>query len=102
MGERILSRLHTQYRAGCRVQSHNPEIMTQVEIKSWTLNQPSHPGIPHFTGLFMQNSYTVFSKILPLCIFNVLLACPSRNMFYFPGVYINSLLWNAFILVSTI
>jgi len=32
--ERILSRLHTQQRALCRAQSHNPEIMTCAKIKS--------------------------------------------------------------------
>jgi len=26
---------------------HDPEIMTRVEIKSQTPNQPSHPGAPH-------------------------------------------------------
>ena len=41
--ERILRRLHTQNRAWCRARFHNPEIMTWAEIKSWTLNQLSHP-----------------------------------------------------------
>ena len=26
--------------------SHNPEIMTWAETKSWMLNRLSHPGIP--------------------------------------------------------
>lgn len=50
----------------------------------------------------MQNSYELFSRILPLCLYNILLACPLKNVFYFAGVYMNSLLWSAFILVSTI
>jgi len=31
-----------------RAQSHDPEIMTGVEIRSWTLNRLSHPGTPIF------------------------------------------------------
>lgn len=37
--ERILSGFHTQYEAGCRAQSHDPEI-TWAEIKSLLFNQP--------------------------------------------------------------
>ena len=41
--ERLLSRLHTQHRARCRVRSHYLRIMTWAETRSWMLNQPSHP-----------------------------------------------------------
>ena len=36
-GERILSRLHTQHGAQHGTPSHDPEIMTWAEIKSWML-----------------------------------------------------------------
>ena len=41
--ERILKRLQAQHRAWHRAWSHHPEIMTWAEIKSWTVNQLSHP-----------------------------------------------------------
>ena len=47
--ERIPSRLHavsTEPEAG--IDPTNHEITTRVEIKSWTLNQLSHPGAPNF------------------------------------------------------
>ena len=47
-GEKILSRLHAQHRAQRGTWSHDPGIMTWAEIKSWTLNQLSYPGIPLF------------------------------------------------------
>ena len=43
-GERILSRLHSQHGAQWRAWSHNLEIMTWAEIKSWTLDWLSHPA----------------------------------------------------------
>ena len=48
--KRIPNRLHTQSRAW-RVahhgaQSHHQEVNTSMEIKSWRLNQLSHPGAP--------------------------------------------------------
>ena len=42
----ILSRPHAQCGVHCRAQSHNHEIMTWAEIKSWRLNWLSHPGTP--------------------------------------------------------
>lgn len=36
--EGILSRLHTHCGAQCKAQSHDPEIVTRAEVKSWTLN----------------------------------------------------------------
>lgn len=45
-GESILSRLHTQWKAQRGVWSHDLEIMTWAEIKSWTLNWLNHPGAP--------------------------------------------------------
>ena len=42
--ERILSRLHTQHRAQCGAQSHDPGIMPWANVKSWTLHWLSHPG----------------------------------------------------------
>ena len=45
--ERIPSKLwavSTQPDAGLKPKKH--EIMTRAEIKSWTLNQLSHPGTP--------------------------------------------------------
>ena len=44
--ERIWSRLHTECRASFRAQSHDHEIMTRAETKTWTHNQLSHPGAP--------------------------------------------------------
>ena len=49
--ERTLSRLHAQCRAWHRSQSHNPEIMIWAEIKSWKLNQLSHPSVPRWCFL---------------------------------------------------
>ena len=43
-GERILSILHAQNRASLGAQSHDHEIMTWAEIKSWLLDQLSHLG----------------------------------------------------------
>ena len=42
--EWISSRLLAGYRAWSRAWSHNPEIM--IKIRSWILNQLSHPGPP--------------------------------------------------------
>jgi len=53
-GERISSRLHTQHGARRRTQSHDPEIMTQTETKSQSLNQLQHPGAPIFCFLILR------------------------------------------------
>ena len=42
--EKILIRLLTQHGAWGRVQSHDSDIMTWIEIKTQMLNQMSHPG----------------------------------------------------------
>lgn len=42
--ERILSMLHVQHRAQHGARSHNPEIMSQFEITSLTLNRLTHLG----------------------------------------------------------
>ena len=52
--ERILSRLHAQHRAWCRAWSHDPDVMTWAEIKSWTLNQLSHPSAPKRKTILLQ------------------------------------------------
>lgn len=44
--EGISSRLPTEHRSGYKAQSHDPEIMTQAEIKSQMLNRLSHSGTP--------------------------------------------------------
>lgn len=44
--ERISGRHPTEYGACVRAQSHNPEIMSWVEIKSQLFNWLSHPGAP--------------------------------------------------------
>ena len=46
--ERILSRLHSQHRAQCGVQSHDREIMTWAKIESQTLNWLSHQASDFF------------------------------------------------------
>ena len=62
--QRIRSRLHTQHRAWCRAQSHDPGIMTWVKIKSWMLNRQGHPSTP--VKLFLiNNSFT--HSFYPLC-----------------------------------
>ena len=43
--EKVSSRLCAKHRAWHRAQSYNPEVITWTKIKSWTLNQLSHPGI---------------------------------------------------------
>ena len=42
----ILSRFHTQRRAGCEAQSLGSEIMTWAKIRSWALNWLHYPGTP--------------------------------------------------------
>ena len=42
----FLSRLCTGWGTQCETWTHNPEIKTWAEIKSWTLNWLSHPGPP--------------------------------------------------------
>jgi len=49
--ERISSICPTERGAQHRAQSHDPEIITRAEIKSWVLHQPSHPGAPCFSCL---------------------------------------------------
>jgi len=44
----FLSRLHAQHGAQPRAWIHDPEIKSWAEIKSWFLNQLSHPGAPSF------------------------------------------------------
>lgn len=44
--ERISSKCPTEWGARCGARSHNLEIMTPVEIKSWMLNQLRNPGAP--------------------------------------------------------
>ena len=39
-----ISRLCAECRAQCGALSHDPEIIIWAKIKSWTLNQLSHPG----------------------------------------------------------
>ena len=56
--ERILSNLHTQHRAQYRAWSHDPEIMTWVEIKSQALNHLSHPGAPE--PIFICTNTSIF------------------------------------------
>ena len=43
--ERGTSGLHTE----CRARTHNPEIMTWAETKTWMLNWLSHPRAPKLT-----------------------------------------------------
>lgn len=40
----FLSRLHPQHRAQCGAWTHDPEIDTWAEIKSWIPNWLNHPG----------------------------------------------------------
>lgn len=54
-GERECSAGSTQHRAQFRAPSHGPEIMTRVEIKSWTLNSLGHVGAPKASVL--KNSF---------------------------------------------
>ena len=49
--ERMSSSLPTECEVRDGARSHDPEIMTWAEIKSWTLNQLSLPGAPHFDFL---------------------------------------------------
>ena len=54
-GKRISRRLPAEHRAWNRAQSHDPEIMTWAEIKSWMLNWQSHPNsseIYNFSNYF--------------------------------------------------
>ena len=66
-GERILSRFHTQCGAG----SHNPEIMTWLEIKSQMLNWLSHPGA--LRCLFKRLSKKVLGGTFSACLYSNLL-----------------------------
>ena len=59
--ERILSRVHAQHRAWHGAWSHDGEIMTGAEIKSWWLHWLSHPGAPDF---FSSNNHITKIKSL--------------------------------------
>eukprot|EP00071_Canis_lupus_P025579 XP_022259136.1 DNA damage-regulated autophagy modulator protein 1 isoform X8 [Canis lupus familiaris] len=48
--EGIPSRLHAQPRAPGRAPSRDPEVRTRAEMKSRTLYQWSHPGVPRGAG----------------------------------------------------
>ena len=52
-----------QRRAWRRTRSHEREIMTWAEIKSWTLNPLSHPGTPTLEGS-KEESNQVWSVLL--------------------------------------
>jgi len=54
-GETVLSRLPTKHRARRGAGSHDPEIVTRAETKSWTRNWLSHPGAPKI--LFFSNTH---------------------------------------------
>ena len=48
---KILSRLHAEHGIWCGTQSHNPKIISWVEIKSQTLDQRSHWAPLHLVFL---------------------------------------------------
>ena len=67
--ERIF-RLPAECGAWHRARSHDPEIMTWAEIKSWMLNQFSHPGTPNqcFSTYFISENFMyIYLKISFLC-----------------------------------
>ena len=66
--ERIWRRLHTEHRARHRAPSHNPEIVTQTEITSQTLNWLSHPGAPINHVLFEHSHAYSFVNCHCFCI----------------------------------
>ena len=49
----VLSRLHAQGGAQCGVWTHNPEVKTWTEIKSWMFNRLSHPSAPFWVFVCM-------------------------------------------------
>ena len=53
---RISSRLHAQCGAQCGAQTHDPEIVTQAEIKSQMLKWLSHPGSPRQEKILRKES----------------------------------------------
>ena len=58
-GERISQACsNIQHRAQCKAWSQDPEIMIWAEIKSWMLNQVSHPGTPTLRELL--DSFTKY------------------------------------------
>ena len=65
--ERISSRLPTKHGSQPGAQSHNSEIMTWVEIKTWMPNRLSHPDAPGHTNILIE--YTFHSLKLLLCAF---------------------------------
>ena len=67
-GERISSRLPTECGAWHGAWSHDPEIMTWAEIKSWMLNRLSHPGALGDLRIFTEinSSPYLFHSFFPL------------------------------------
>jgi len=51
-GGRLPSRLRNEHRARCGTRSHDPEIMSRVETKSWELSQLHHSCTPGPWGFF--------------------------------------------------
>ena len=67
----FLSKLHAQHGTQCWAWIHDAEIKTWAEIKSWILNQLSHPGTPSILTkfhsllrlpLFLPNVHFVFQN----------------------------------------
>ena len=59
--ERMSSRLPTERGAWHRAWSHHSETVTQSKIKSWTLNQRSHPGAPRAQFLIASSTWDILS-----------------------------------------
>ena len=68
-GERISRRLCAEHGAQCGTWPHDPEIRTWAEIKSWTLNQLSHPGAPHSSTSLVNCPWLHISLSLDFIIF---------------------------------
>ena len=66
LGDRLLSKLHTQCGNWGGAWSHDPEILTWGKIKSWMINKLSHPSTPFLT--FWGTSIPSSIVPVPACI----------------------------------
>lgn len=71
--------LHIQHGTQREAWTHEPKAW--AETKTWTLNQPNHPGVPH--NMFLEwNDFIKGMKLLLVAIFSM-----------FPATLVKSLQW---------
>ena len=95
----FLSRLHPQHRAQCGAWTHDPEIDTWAEIKSWIPNQLSHPDTtPSMCFLIGSSIYHTSHFLVIIYNYQFCLFLPNikSSCFFFLSSYIGKNLWYNF------